>query len=349
MQMMKTLAAIMALCAALISSDASAWGDQGHRTVGAIADRLLRGSNAQQHVDALLLPGETLAQVSVWADCVKGSYCGPQTPEMVDFTNANPKHADYHFTNVPFQNPAYRDGGIGTRDIDIVHTLKEAIAVLQGRTGEADNPHRFTPRQALLLVAHLVGDIHQPLHVGEAYIGGDGKFMVPQEPMQVDGRNVFGSQGGNNLLLEDRRFWPAREILAAQADGADKTRFIARPLHLYWDVTVVEDVMQRLHASSPEEFAKTVIAHHAPVAKNTGDPANWPYQWANETLAVAKPAYGELTLGTRIEQLSRKGEPYFAWFVTAPAGYTAAASLTAEEQIVKGGYRLAALLSAIWP
>jgi hypothetical protein len=35
--------------------------------------------------------------------------------------------------------------------------------------------------------------------------------------------------------------------------------------------------------------------------------------------------------------------------VTAPVGYTAAASLAAEEQLVKGGYRLAALLKAIWP
>jgi hypothetical protein len=346
---MKKLAVVMSLCSTLACADAQAWGDQGHKAVGAIADQLIKNTNAQKHVDALLQPGENLAQASVWADCAKGQFCGPQTPEMIEFTSANPKHADYHFTNVPFQNAEYRDGGVGTRDIDIVHTLKQAIAVLQGKTGEADNPHHFTPRQALRLVAHLVGDIHQPLHVGEAYIGKEGKFVVPHDQAQVDGVNVFNTQGGNNLLLEDRKFWPARDVQASADPGADKAKFLARSLHLYWDVTVVEDLMRRLNTAMPEELAQIAVARNPKFTPNTGDPASWPYQWANESLAAAKPAYGELTIGTRIEQLSRKGDTYYAWFVTAPGLYTTAGSLAAENQIIKGGYHLAALLKAIWP
>jgi hypothetical protein len=354
---MKKLAFAISLWCALAGTDAWAWGDQGHKAVGAIADELIRNTNAQKHVDALLEPGENLAQASIWADCTKGLFCGPQTPEMIEFVNANPKHADYHFTNVPFQSAAYRDDEIGTFNVDIVHTLKQAIAVLQGKTGNADNPHHFTPRQALRLIAHLVGDIHQPLHIGEAYIDRQGQFVVPHDRAQIDGINVFNTQGGNDLLLEDRRFWPARDVQAAaqataQASGnevADKAKRLARSLHLYWDVTVVEDVMRKTNASSPEEFARIAIARHPKIVSDTGDPAGWPYRWANESLAAAKPAYGELTIGTRIEQVSRKGDAYFAWFVTAPVLYTNASSLTAENQIIKGGYRLAALLKTIWP
>jgi hypothetical protein len=257
---------------------------------------------------------------------------------------------------VPFQNATYRDDEVGTRDIDIVHTLKQAIAVLQGRNGDTDNPHHFTPRQALRLVAHLIGDIHQPLHVGEAYIDRQGQFLVPHNRVQVDGINIFNTQGGNDLLLEDRKFWPSRDAQAVQSaaqapesEGTDKVKRLARSLHLYWDVAVVEDVMRRTNASSPEEFARIAIAHHPKIASDTGNPAGWPYRWANESLVAAKPAYGELTIGTRIQQVSRKGDAYFAWFVTAPTLYTNASSLTAENQIVKSGYRLAALLKAIWP
>jgi hypothetical protein len=90
---MKKLASILALSSAFVSFNAHAWGNDGHRAVGAIADQLIKGSKAEQQVQALLLPGESLAGIASWADCVKGTYCGPQTPEMVAYTTANPSTA----------------------------------------------------------------------------------------------------------------------------------------------------------------------------------------------------------------------------------------------------------------
>ncbi|HYD80075.1 MAG TPA: S1/P1 nuclease [Paucimonas sp.] len=346
---MKKLGIVISLCCAFASGSAWAWGDQGHKAVGAIADQLLKNSNAQKRMEALLKPGENLAQLSVWADCVKGSYCGPQTPEMIEFTQAHPKHSEYHYTNVPFQNAAYQDGGVGTRDIDIVQTLKHAIAVLQGKPDESPAKPGLTPRQALILIAHLVGDIHQPLHVGEAYLDQDGKYVAPQTRAQVDGIHVFNSQGGNLLLLEDARYWPARDAQTVAATPTDKAKREGRSLHVYWDVTVVEDAMRRIDAKSPEEFARIAIGREPNVAPDAGNPAGWPYQWANEALAVAKPAYHATTVGDRVRQINRRGEPYSAWFITAAADYKTANAIVAENQIVKGGYRLAALLKAIWP
>ena len=62
-----------------------------------------------------------------------------------------------------------------THGDDVVQILRQAIGVLQGRLDSVSNPHQFTQRQALLMVAHLVGDLHQPLHVSGAYVTRDGQ------------------------------------------------------------------------------------------------------------------------------------------------------------------------------
>ena len=75
---MKKLSCALALAGAFMTGNALAWGNDGHRAVGAIADQLLKGSAAQAKIAALLLPGETLELIANWPDCVKGTYCGPQ-------------------------------------------------------------------------------------------------------------------------------------------------------------------------------------------------------------------------------------------------------------------------------
>jgi ABC-type antimicrobial peptide transport system ATPase subunit len=147
MQKMKILIVTVLL---LQFSNAMALGDEGHKTIGAIADKLITGSHAEAKVKALLLPGESLQSISIWADCAKGTFCGPQTPEMTAFAIQNPAHAAYHYTNLPVQFTAYTTGAAGTTDHDIVQTLKQAIAVLQGNDTDLSNPHHFTPRQAVL-------------------------------------------------------------------------------------------------------------------------------------------------------------------------------------------------------
>ncbi|MGV7208675.1 S1/P1 nuclease [Oxalobacteraceae bacterium A2-2] len=355
---MNKLACIVALSGAFVSFNAQAWGFDGHRAVGAIADQLLKGTPAEKHVQALLLPGESLEKVSTWADCVKGTYCGPQTAEMTAYTAANPKHSEYHYTDVPFQNEHYHDHDAGTADVDIVQTLKQAIAVLQGKDTEESNPHHFTQRQALLLVTHLTGDIAQPLHVGAAFVGADGGFVVPKKPSDIDGLQIFNAQGGNNLLMDDVKLTANSERLIPAApakEGGDNApatpnKALTKPFHSYWDSTVVNYAFRRIGVRTPEQFAQAVIATHPVVAANTGDPATWPYQWADDTLVAAKAAHVGVVPGQMAKQTSRStGEAYSVWKLTVPDDYPVPSSAAAKEQLIKGGYRLAALLQAIWP
>ena len=60
---MKKLVLIMALAGAFAAQNAQAWGNDGHRAVGAIADKLLKGSNAQKQLAAILFPGESLLKL----------------------------------------------------------------------------------------------------------------------------------------------------------------------------------------------------------------------------------------------------------------------------------------------
>lgn len=356
---MKKLACIVALSSAFVSLNAAAWGTDGHRAVGAIADQLIKGSNAQKHVAELLLPGETLESIANWADCVKGTYCGPQTQEMKDYVAANPKHATYHYTDVPYQDARYYDGEVGTEPDDVVQTLKQAIAVLENKGDDVSNPHHFTPRQALLLIVHLTGDIHQPLHVGAAFVGKDGGFVVPDRKGQIDGVNIFDAIGGNDLLLDDAKLnaLSAREIPAPlpvpEGEAKPANAYVApksatKPLHSYWDTTVVDYAFRRTGVRTPEQFAQAVIASKPAVAANTGDPIGWPYQWADDALAVSKLAYAGVTPGPLAKQTSRNGETYNVWPVTIPDDYPVPTSAAAKTQLIKGGYHLAELLQAIW-
>lgn len=354
---MKKLIVVAALGCAFVSN-AHAWGNDGHRAVGAIADQLIKGSNAEKHVLALLLPGENLALVANWADCVKGTYCGPQNKEMTDYVSANPKHAEYHYTDVPFQLEHYHDHGIGTADDDIVQTLKQCIATLQGRGDKNSNPHNFTQRQALLMLTHLSGDIAQPLHVGEAYVGKAGGFVLPQTQAQLNAGEASATQGGNNLLLDDVKLGErsGKLIPPPLADNVKppstppRAPQGTRPLHSYWDGTVVNYAFRRIGARTPEQFAQLVIAANPSVDTASGDPVTWPYQWADQSLVVAKRAYDGLTPGPVSKQTSKtSGEAFSVWPVSVPEDYPVPSSAVARTQLTQGGYQLAAVLKAIWP
>jgi hypothetical protein len=356
---LKKLGVALALSGAFVSFNAQAWGNDGHRAVGAIADQLIKGSNAEKHVQDLLLPGESLAKVANWADCVKGTYCGPQTEEMVAYTTANPKHSEYHYTDVPFQLPHYEDHGVGTMDHDIVQTLKQCISVLQGKGDKVTNPHNFTPRQALLMLTHLTGDIAQPLHVGEGYVGKGGGFVVPTQK-QLDDKEAYATQGGNNLLLDDIKLTAnsTQTIPAAPADDKPastpatppRAPQTTRAFHSYWDSTTVNYAFRRIGVRTPEQFAQAVIASNPVVSPNSGDPVNWPYEWADQTLVVAKVAYTNVTPGPMGQQTSKTtGEVYNVWPLAIPDNYPVPSSAAAKAQLIQGGYHLAAVLKAIWP
>lgn len=311
---------LLALCA----NSPAAFGNEGHQIVGDIADQQLAGSHAEREVKRLLLPGETLSSVSVWADCAK-SYCGALTDEMKTFVRANPRHHDYHFADVPYQLERYQFPSVGTSENDVVHILQQCVSVLRGNTGAAENPHRLTGRQAPLLLAHLVGDVHQPLHVGTGYIDDNDDFVIPSSQADVDDGKVLSTHGDNYLQLG------------------------SRPLHSYCDTDTIKSAMRRAKRTSPVDYATWLLTTRPAPPHEVGDPASWPERWANESLALAKTAHETVSIGERTEAQDRYGGSHVTWPVTVPLSYLRTAPSTAEKAIANAGYRLTEVLRAIWP
>ena len=49
---------------------------------------------------------------------------------------------------------------------------------------------------------HLLGDVHQPLHVGSAYVSDKNTFVVPASAAAVDNVLIFSTAGDNDLIFE---------------------------------------------------------------------------------------------------------------------------------------------------
>jgi hypothetical protein len=319
------IAAVLALLS-LAAPHAWAWGPQGHRAIGAIADRLLAGTPAEPKLRALLQPGETLAQVATWADCVKGPrVCNAAlTPEMNAFVQANPLHREYHYTDTNIGADGYHAGAPGTSDHDIVQVLLQCVQVLRGNTGPDINPHGFTQRQALLLVVHLMGDLEQPLHVGAIYLDDHGDAVEPGDQAEA---LATTNDGGNKLHVE----------------GDD-----ARLLHGVWDFDVVKAAFARASATSADDMAARLLrADPRPVVSN--DPDRDILAWTNESLRVSRMVLRGLHYSPRHVDSGHDGERADGWDVALPPGYEAAQASLVQQRLTLGGKRLAALLQATLP
>src|SRR5438067_7755123 len=101
---------------------------------------------------------------------------------------------------------------------DVVHTIPYCIGVLRGEIAE-DNPRKITKTIAVILLAHCVGDIHQPLHVGAECFNETGEPIDPDR-----GATGLGDEGGNSLSLVHNA-------------TAERTRHYYHSFHAYWDWT----------------------------------------------------------------------------------------------------------------
>jgi hypothetical protein len=312
----------------VFSQPAFAWGKEGHETVGYIAASLIAGTKAEAHVRALLKPNETLATAAEWPDCAKG-YCGRLTKEMTEFNHDNLKNHSYHYTDVPFQLPKYDLNAIGTTPDDVVHILRDAISVLQDKP-PIDPSHKLTQREALFILAHMVGDIHQPLHVGAAYVSNL-KYIVPKT--QDEAKQTF-SEGGNWLCVG------------------------SKGLHSLWDGEYVKVAMKDAGAETSKDFAAKLVAAEN-VAHSTGSAIQWPSQWATESLHLADDELADISIikkraqgpkGSCSRPRADKPSSGNMWTVELPAGYADhAVQDVVPAQLRKAGVRLAELLKAIWP
>jgi hypothetical protein len=343
------------------------YGPVGHEIVGGIADQKLAHTPAGEKV-AALLDGITLEKASTIPDEIRGwDKKGPDDPAAIhypahpridaqlrdywhanpptkDLNSSTPSHHWFHYTDVPIVGgEKYGDGTVGRSKWDIVHMIPYCIAVLKGEAPE-DNARKITKPIAVILLAHFVGDIHQPLHVGAEFFDKEGH---PINPDKAPGS--LEDQGGNTLTLN---------LASGGTELARHSKF-----HGFWDS---ETVMANL-PSMPETLSKEERHAKIEAAKKeliqgflAQEPKGWRLApsvalkdyaetWANEIMPLAREAHQRLqykdiaaktmddgsvvAAGIAEEKKSADGVSYYDWSGRVVRG-----------ELHKAGWRLADLL-----
>jgi nuclease S1 len=149
--------AILLVFQSMAASSTFAWYDKGHRVVALIAEANFT-QETRKRVQEILPAGTTLADAAVWPD-----------QEGRSISDLNP----LHYVSIA----EYAEGYDQARDCPerdcIVEALKWFLSNLSDRSAPT-----IIKRMALRYLAHLVGDMHQPLHAGRLKDRGGTEIKV---------------------------------------------------------------------------------------------------------------------------------------------------------------------------
>ena len=132
------------------------WGQTGHRVVGKIADNYLKGK-AKREVRRLL-KRKSLAFVSTFADEIKSD-------------KRYNKFYTWHYINMPLDSN-YEDSKKNPKG-DLVTGIAYCTKIIKDDKSTDDDKSFY-----LKLLIHLIGDLHQPMHIGKKEDKGGNMFQV---------------------------------------------------------------------------------------------------------------------------------------------------------------------------
>ncbi|WP_281228069.1 S1/P1 nuclease [Flavobacterium aquiphilum] len=136
------LATIFLSLSFLFPTEALAWGKKGHALVAEVAFNYLDKNTKKIVLE--YLDGMTIEDAANWMDNIKDDH-------SYDYMKP------YHYTNIEKGEEVVEKSGS-----NIIYILNQTIKELQNNK----NLTKQEIKSKLLIVFHLVGDLHQPLHVG---------------------------------------------------------------------------------------------------------------------------------------------------------------------------------------
>ncbi|MEA2888506.1 MAG: hypothetical protein QOD11_2866 [Bradyrhizobium sp.] len=274
---------------------APAWEYQGHRVVGSIADHMLN-ANAKQQVAQILgfdlriaAPwADCVKSVEQTADGKFHYKENAQHPEYEipctmfrtdaeqhrmenyvernwsqceykpDGTHQKGCHNTYHFDDISIQRDAFDPDYKGANKHDLVAAIGAAIALLSAKPATPPLPLAdiADKKEALFMLAHFVGDLHQPLHVGSVYLDENGALVDPDAAGAIDPKTE--TNGGNAILEQQANF------------------------HTEWD-----EIAEELGDAATADLL--VAAKSVP--PSLGSLEEWPAAWASDSVLVARVAF----------------------------------------------------------
>lgn len=280
--------ACLILCTPLTSHS---WGAGGHMMVAQIAFARLN-PRAKAQVKALLaLPINPAAISSQSRDFVNAAHWADDLRPFPEFDSFK----ELHFIDTPFSTDGTPLPTLPTPNI--VTALEENVDILKTSTD------KNAQAQALRLIIHFVGDIHQPLH----------------SATRVDKDHPDGDRGGNlvSLMIPVKNGQPKKTNLHSYWDGGIGAFPPTGPNFAPPSLKLIPAAAARARAGNP------------PTARgvNLKNPLNFS-GWADESFVLAKTvAYKGITNGATPTASYKKKALQVANQRVAWGGYRLAALL----------------------
>ena len=298
------------------------WGMRRHAAIAAAAQERLQTENARQAITRILDDGGdgSLGEAARWADRLKQSN-RPHDPATERFLAElrNRGHNTWHYVNLPLGLNGYdrQQYPQFTRDNDIVQTIRLCVDSLHAPGPGA----RFEEIIALRWLAHLIGDLHQPVHIGCGYIANPKTNVARLVFSPDDAIGLSSDRGGGALDLP-----------------------VGHNLHEYWDSVLGPDIVpDPVNAESDDALVRALVS--APAPANFAEAADLTSRiigWANESLAAARAAYQ----GLAITAYDPQSEYAVSW--EGETSYVQRCAPIVSERMTAAASNLASLLDAIW-
>ena len=201
--------AILITITTVISINSFAWGLLGHRIVGQIAESYLT-RRAQKEVRNIL-GGESVAMSSNWADFIK----------------SNPAYNylyNWHFINLKAGLDSTTVKNYLDKDtvIDAYTKINFLTTQLRDKSLSMENKGLY-----LRLLIHIVGDIHQPMHVGRPDDKGGNTIRVLWFRDSVNLHQVWDERLLNFQQLSYTEYATAINIVSKEMVAAWKTESLS--------------------------------------------------------------------------------------------------------------------------
>ncbi|MUH37892.1 S1/P1 Nuclease [Zobellia amurskyensis] len=141
---MRKIVFFLFLITTLSNANDGEWSKTGHRTVGEVAQHHL--SKKARKALKKLLNGESLAYVSTFADDIKAD-------------RAYKEFSAWHYVNIP-EGKDYSDIE-PNKNGDLITGINKCIEIIKDENSKKEDKVFY-----LKMLVHLIGDLHQPMHVG---------------------------------------------------------------------------------------------------------------------------------------------------------------------------------------
>jgi hypothetical protein len=196
--------------------DSVAWGPQGHRAIGLIADSHLKPKVKELIAEKFNI--NSLADVASWADKTR---------------KKRKEEGPWHYTNIA-EGQLFYDA---ERDCPDNACVTEKIREFSDVLVDSSIPLQER-RNALKFLVHFIGDVHQPLHLGNKKDQGGGTLLFPYNGKEVslhflwDGGLVDGWDTGlskyaarlkGRVSESEKSIW----ALSTVSDWANESRSLA--------------------------------------------------------------------------------------------------------------------------